>query len=150
MKDGLGPVMIEKIKWNSKYNVGIAEIDFQHQYFLKLINRLAFNHEVLAEKGLIQTHLSELDKYARFHFKSEENIMILVDYPGLTHHIQLHIDLIDKLSYQTFQAAGSTESMSHFIIFLTEWFLNHTVDQDRELGEYIEKVGGDFSGFFDQ
>ncbi|WP_321493646.1 hemerythrin family protein [uncultured Desulfobacter sp.] len=142
--------MIEKINWSSKYDVGITEIDFQHKYFLKLINRLALNHDFFLEKGLVKTHLSELDKYARFHFKSEENIMLLVDYPDLVHHMQLHIELIEQLNYQGFKVIDSTDNMSRFIMFLREWFLNHTVNEDKKLFEYIEKVDGNFSGFFDK
>jgi len=142
--------MVEKINWSLKYNVGIAEIDYQHKYFLKLINRLALNHEFLKETGLIQAHLSELDKYTRFHFKSEENIMNLVGYSDLECHRQLHRDLIDKLSYQSYQAQISTKNMSEFIIFLKDWFLNHTVNQDKKLSEYIKKVDRDFSCFFDK
>nr|WP_319492952.1 bacteriohemerythrin [uncultured Desulfobacter sp.] len=141
--------MVEKIDWNLKYNVGISEIDYQHKYFLKLINRLALNHEFLKENGLIQAHLSELDKYTRFHFKSEENIMNLVCYTDLDYHKQLHRDLIDKLSYQSYQSQISTENMNEFIIFLKEWFLNHTVNEDKKLSEYIKTVDRDFSCFFD-
>ena len=63
------------IEWNSDYLVGVDEIDLQHQYFAKLINRIEAKIPSIAHTDVHSPLLTELIYYARFHFLSEENIM---------------------------------------------------------------------------
>lgn len=59
------------LEWTPEYLTGIDEIDLQHHYFLKLINRIEAK---IASIALDQGHsplLTELGAYARFHCLSE-------------------------------------------------------------------------------
>ena len=77
-------------EWETKFKIGIPDVDFQHQYFLELIKRF---HEKLQngmDSKLINFHLQEIVLYARFHFCSEENIMLLCDFSEYEAHKKLH------------------------------------------------------------
>ena len=85
------------IEWNSDYLTGIDEIDLQHQYFAKLINRIEAKITSIALADSHSPLLTELVYYARFHFLSEENIMAEAGYPALDDHKGLHSELIQRL-----------------------------------------------------
>lgn len=128
-----------QIEWKPVFNIGVEDIDFQHHYFLNLINRLS--HE-LSEADNPDYRLSlvkELNAYAKFHFLSEENMMWQAGYPDLEAHRRLHLQLIDQLSHR--QASlilkPSKRSARAILEFLAEWFLKHTQHEDQLFGGYM-------------
>lgn len=135
------------LKWEDKFLVGIEDVDFQHRYFATLINRLAQrlpdarhcreNHAgrgCTCGQGLIQ----ELTAYAQFHFLSEENIMAELGYPDLVEHHRLHSSLIEQLSVKI-MSFPDFEDGDGLVKFLEEWFINHTVTEDRKIGEFARR-----------
>ncbi|SDU55622.1 bacteriohemerythrin [Desulfobacula phenolica] len=132
--------MLEKIDWKQDYKIGIEEIDFQHQYFTLLINKLIDDLVESKDEYYNCRLLEELSQYASFHFISEENRMIRCNYPFIEDHKDLHRNLISQLNDQInyFKMAKST--IEDIISFLTEWFLHHTVEKDCEFGEYFKET----------
>lgn len=131
--------MSEKIIWKQDYNIGIEEIDHQHQYFSMLINRL--NNELSESKddSYKGRLLEELARYASFHFWSEENIMMRYNYPDIEEHKKSHRELIhianEKINYFIISKTPHEDVIS----FLVEWFLSHTLQADKSFGLFIEK-----------
>ena len=81
------------IDWNQKYDLGVEDIDFQHHFFLNLINRLAKDLLELDNTDYQLSLISELNAYANFHFISEENMMRRANYPELEIHQKHHLDI---------------------------------------------------------
>ena len=131
----------EIIEWQSKYEVGIEDIDFQHHFFLNLINRLASELTGLNDIEYQNALISELNAYARFHFISEENMMFRSGFPGYMNHKNLHLELIDQLSSRANMLAidNSNIESSHIIGFLLNWFFTHTTTIDTEFAAYLKK-----------
>ena len=77
--------------------------------------------------------ISELNAYARFHFISEENIMIKSGYPQLEEHRQHHRDLIQELNTREamLQLQKTDERAEDVVEFLKQWFIGHTIGEDR-------------------
>lgn len=127
------------IEWKSKYNLGIEDIDFQHHFFVNLINRLS--HELkLSNHVEYQTALiRELNAYASFHFISEENMMFRVGYPLLEQHKKHHFELIEQLSNKgnLFRLNPTPEEGQQAINFLVDWFFAHTSKEDRLFADYL-------------
>ena len=125
------------IEWKQDFNVGIEEIDLQHHYFVSLINRLS--HELGDTEDLAYQSrlLTELIQYAQFHFISEENIMYRLGYPELDDHHKLHRDLINTLHVKTGLLRESMVSAAEVIAFLKEWFIGHTLGEDKKLTPYL-------------
>jgi hemerythrin len=130
----------EIIEWQSKYEVGIEDIDFQHHFFLNLINRLAGELTKSDDLEYKSDLISELNAYARFHFISEENMMSRVGFPGYINHKNLHLELIDQLSSRAnmFAIENSNAESVHIIDFLVDWFFFHTNTIDREFAAYLK------------
>lgn len=122
-----------KLLWKPEFDIGIEEIDLQHRYFLRLINRIGDELSTTKpDEPYFDRLLDELFKYAAFHFASEENIMMKYRYPNLDEHRNLHLSLLDQLSWRA--ASGTSQDL---LDFLTDWFLHHTQEADRRIGQFI-------------
>jgi len=124
-------------RWSKKYNINIPEIDFQHQYFLKLIQRLEKRFEIGMSSHLTYRHFNEILAYADFHFQSEENIMILYNYPDILIHQEQHKELLDEIGTTLYYYKLGKKSTAEIIQMLVHWFLDHTVEKDSKFGEFI-------------
>lgn len=123
------------ITWDVKYSVGIERIDLEHKIFLDLIKN--FQKEVfenVSDERLFRLIL-EIEKYAEFHFISEENFMKLINYPKLEQHINLHFDLLEKLNV----AKHSNVNKNDFLNFTVAWFVNHTIQEDKQIYNYCKE-----------
>ncbi len=123
-------------QWSSSFETGIAEIDFQHKYFLELMKR--FNDTTsndLSEK-LCASHLNEIVLYAQFHFCSEENIMQLIEYPAYEDHKLLHIQILDELSKRIKLYEIGAITIFEIATFLVTWFIDHTTKEDIKLAHH--------------
>jgi len=131
----------EPFSWKSEYALGIEDIDFQHHYFLNLINRLSDELRMATDQKRRSALIAELNAYARFHFVSEENIMAKAGYPDLENHRQHHLDLISQLnSREAMLQLEKTDARAEDIVkFLVEWFLSHTTGEDRLFAEFFHR-----------
>jgi len=125
--------------WRKDFELGIAEIDFQHQYFLKLVHRFSDLGEGQVSREKMTRYLDELVYYARFHFCSEENVMQECGYPELPAHKLQHEKLIHDLSVVIDAAEAVDFSTSSISEFLVEWFLTHTVTEDHLIAEFLQQ-----------
>ena len=125
-------------EWKGKYEIGVAEIDFQHRYFLSLINRLRRELEGIDDPEYQQGLMSELMSYAKFHFISEENMMRRDGYPGLEQHHQHHQMLLEQLSTRVarLNITHSPQELHKLMRFLVDWFVHHTLNEDHQYAEY--------------
>lgn len=124
------------LPWSDRLNTGVEEIDLQHRYFVRLINRLAHDLLTTQDERYSRGLLNELCKYATFHFASEENIMHKLGYPEMESHRLHHLQLLDKLS-----SYASGRDVERLLKFLTDWFIDHTVQEDRRIGDFIRNGG---------
>ncbi|WP_319585983.1 hemerythrin family protein [uncultured Desulfobulbus sp.] len=126
-------------EWKECYELGIEDIDLQHHFFFNLINRLA--NELLQAKDVQfrMDLINELNAYAKFHFISEENMMRKYEYPDFLHHRNLHIELIGQLSTKENMLILVDENAEAdaVILFLGEWFQDHTRNIDRKFADYL-------------
>jgi hemerythrin len=115
-------------EWNDSYTVGNEEIDKQHKYLFELGNRLP---EVADEDG-IHHLIMDLFKYTREHFATEEEMMRSIGYPNLDEHIQLHDDLISKLSTISENEFTTDAEIYKFKEFVYLWLSKHILEEDNK------------------
>lgn len=115
--------------WDVKFSIGIRRIDLEHKIFLDLINTLIFEVNENCEKQVILNLIIELEKYAEFHFISEENFMKRINYTSLDHHKNLHYDLLEKLNIEKHKKTLD----DNFIDFVKDWFSTHTTIEDKKI-----------------
>ena len=128
---------MQRITWSTAYELGVEEIDLQHHYFANLINRLARELESTDDRHYQQRLFAELSAYAHFHFSSEENLMYRSGYPQLAEHKKHHDGLIEQLNIQKLMFEQSKVEAESVLEFLRQWFLKHTLGEDREFSGYL-------------
>ncbi len=129
---------MHQVEWKDEYLTGIDEIDLQHKAFVKLINRLNIIHDYSNKKAIAIRLLSEIEKYAQYHFISEENIMFLIKYPEIDRQQQAHAALLDEYLHRMQSYLNDKGTIEDVIRFLEKWFVWHTVEEDRKIGVYVK------------
>ena len=129
------------INWKSEYDLGIEDIDYQHHYFLNLINRLSDELKMATSPSRRSALISELNAYARFHFISEENMMEKANYPELQTHRRHHLELISELNSKEamLQLEKNDQRAEDIVDFLVEWFVGHTTGEDRLFSDFYHQ-----------
>jgi len=126
------------IHWLKKYEIGHKRIDFEHQIFVDLISKIDDAVKLEKDNIYIKGLLKELHAYTTFHFISEENIMYSINYPEYETHKELHYKLLDTYNQKSLEISLKTLDINDFLIFLKDWFVNHTLNEDKKIAQYIE------------
>lgn len=131
---------MHQIDWKDEYLTGIDEIDLQHKTFVKLINRLSIVQNYNNKKAVAVRLLAEIEKYAQYHFVSEENIMFLTKYPAMERQQQAHEALLNEYSYRMQNYLNDKGTIEDVIRFLEGWFARHTVEEDKKISSFVETI----------
>jgi hemerythrin len=128
--------------WSAQLNVGVEEIDAQHQELVNLLN--ALHASISAHQPLDRSRaaLNDLADYTRTHFVVEESLMRVFGYPGFGHHKHIHEALMLQIKQlQQSLDAEHTEISPDQLDFLKVWLIQHISEADKRFGEYLVKVG---------
>lgn len=124
---------LRHIEWSVNKNTGLEIIDDDHKNLVSLFNRCIDVTEGSYNKDRLIEILEELLNYINIHFRREEVIMKICDYPGLSRHKQQHEQLIDSLN-QYIKAFTSGELRAETLLyFLYEWLSLHVFASDGDL-----------------
>lgn len=127
------------IKWDKRFELGNKRIDFEHQVFVDLIKAISLASDENSSREKISRLLIELKKYAEFHFYSEENIMIDVNYPDYETHKSEHRILISTLTDKINLYRIEEIDVDSIIEFIFQWFALHTTQKDLLITKHISK-----------
>lgn len=115
-------------------------IDAEHRIQLDLIDALLTSiredgaHEKIAEV------LDRLDEFSRAHFLSEELLMRLHSYSEFEDHVADHGSMTDLASaLQKDLGQGRTEQLPARAIALRQKFVQHILERDRALEDFLEQ-----------
>lgn len=125
------------VVWKKEYEIGVEEIDFEHQVFVRIIQKIDAAYADNYDKEYIGLLIKELFKYVDFHFISEENSMIFHNYPDYKNHKKEHDSFLNSLA----EIIGVFESefidRIELTALLLNWFVEHTTIIDKKLGNYL-------------
>ena len=111
----------------------IGRCDFE---FLELIKNAALADDAGTNRKRILRLLEEVKKYAEFHFFSEENIMLDIEYPEYELHRQEHTRLLVAYQDHLYNYSVEAIDLSTLVEFLFEWFALHTTHTDKKLAAH--------------
>ncbi len=131
---------MDRIIWDQKFTVGNDRIDFEHKIFLELISIIQEKSDQGISLKDMERNIIELEYYARFHFFSEENIMIDIGYPEYEEHRKHHFNLLEELNTSKHLVLQKKMPVGEFIDFLFTWFRGHTVVEDHKIVEYLNRI----------
>lgn len=135
---------------DSKYRLGIPEIDTQHADISAMVAAL---NEVIAAKDrchLIGPTLKRLRQLLASHFDYEESFMAMVNYDGLHQHRKNHQGVL-KLLDDYFSRPPAAADYAQLGKMMSEKVLGHVMGHDAHMTEavrlYLSKLSPpDFSG----
>ena len=126
------------IKWDPRLRVGIDVIDLEHQMMIMLVRKLDVAIKTHARKQVLVRTVSELVEFTRFHFLSEENLMIESGYPELLAHEKVHSLLMSRLNMIAGRINRDILDPHETIDFLWDWLGAHVMQMDKALAAWLE------------
>jgi hemerythrin len=121
-----------ELEWESEFETENEYVDLQHRFFVDLSNRVGINFRETDDAAYTEKLISELRKYADFHFTSEENIATSCNLQGVIAHHQRHLELLEEFNHHAEDLKKGLITVDQFLGFLTDWFVGHTVYEDQK------------------
>lgn len=128
--------------WKEEYSVNIREIDMQHQKLVALLNDL---YEALKKgEGIdaLGRILSDLVRYTKTHFATEECLMKTHGYPDYLTHKDKHdkmtamvLEYVDKFEAQEIRSPIEISN------FLKDWLKKHILQTDMNYSAFLNGKG---------
>lgn len=135
----------ELIVWSDKLLTGVTEIDEQHRILVNSINEA--NSRLSSEavnSEILEKITKDLLSYALYHFETEEELMQEFNYAQTqgedldTHQRQHREFSATVVSVREGLKAGKLISREDLLTFLNGWLINHILNTDKRLGEFIQ------------
>lgn len=136
---------MSKITWDETFSVHNAELDEQHRKWIAIINEL---HEVLAYGDLdkLQTisaqTLDAMMRYVRYHFSTEEDFMLAINYPEYAGHKKIHDKFYVHIKgLHSDVKEGIKVLNSEIMKTLTNWLQTHILEEDMKYRRFADSRG---------
>lgn len=127
------------VVWKNEYETGIAEIDNQHKRLVEIINSIIEKLHSMKANSILLDILIELIEYSDYHFRSEEKLLIKINYPDYNSHRNEHIIFMEKLTkFGEDYSSGKANVIINVLKFLQSWLNNHILEVDLKYAEYIK------------
>lgn len=125
--------MNANFEWDDRFRLGNDLIDAQHKNLIELANAIPHAEG----KTDILAAVMRVYKYTRTHFSQEEELMRQVGFPRAQEHQRLHDKLISDLNAISSKDLLSEEAILEFKTFVYKWIVDHLMNHDRELVEFM-------------
>lgn len=121
--------------FESRYVLGVADMDETHREFVDLVNRLES-----ASSTTFPALFEELLKHTREHFKSEEALMEQSGFPAIREHKAEHQRVLGELT--RFAGKATSGSLAFGRAYVREqlppWFDLHAKTMDSALAAHLK------------
>lgn len=128
------------IVFDDNHLVGVAKIDEQHQYLVRLVNQLNYEIVQCNESLNVQKLFEELVKFAVFHFETEHKLMMEFGFVEINQHDKEHGLLISQIRALSKQIDQGSELL--MLQTIKDWLLVHILHSDKPLANFIKLRGG--------
>jgi len=130
------------IEWDQAYSVQVPSIDGQHRVLISKIREL---QEAMFEgRGgkVVGPLFAAMNKYTKYHFQYEEQLLKKHGYVELESHQQEHAALIAQLhELEARYASGELTAGTPVLQFLRNWLLDHIGDHDKKYSNFLRRKG---------
>ncbi len=130
------------IEWSNKYSVGVSVMDEEHKGFIGIINKVIAARQRNYSQEEVEEVLSELVKFAKEHFKSEEAYMSKFEYPDYLLHYNEHLNFsLHMIIYNNQVINGEYKIMDELYSYLQEWLVHHIQKTDKKYTKCFNNNG---------
>ncbi|MBF0345350.1 MAG: bacteriohemerythrin [Nitrospirae bacterium] len=132
------------MQWDESFSVNNGLIDNQHQELFKLKNDLLGVMSEGKGKEDIAKVLKFLENYVAKHFKTEEDLMVKHNYPGMELQLKQHKALVNAV--EGYKAKFIKDGPSQSLLLsiqqeLDKWLKHHIKNVDIQLGNFLKTKG---------
>lgn len=132
--------LVKELDAISNYKLNDELLDNEHELFFFLSRRLKHAVNVGKPQDVLINIAHEIQKYAQFHFFSEENYMEEAGFSGLQEHCELHAKLMSDLNEKVFKCVADQVAFKDVAVFIEDWFLQHTLQEDAKFTDYLTQL----------
>jgi hemerythrin len=131
------------IEWEDRMNIGVRELDAEHERLALLINQLFDAMQEGAGRAKLKEILESLIDYTNTHFEHEEYLLEKTGYPNIEAHKKEHLNLRRQIigMKEKYKSKQSDVITIEILTFLKNWLINHTTGSDKKLGPYLNAHG---------
>lgn len=121
------------IRWTAKLELGIEEIDRQHQALIGAVNRIYDSLSAGCERDVLAAIIEELERLTAQHFATEDRLMDAHAYADAAAHKAEHRTMLADVQRYCDECVLGSTSPKVVLGYLEHWFLPHLDDADRRL-----------------
>lgn len=127
------------LRWRDSLALNVPMIDGDHKRLFDLLNRVRFLDLAGEDQQAVADALSELLLYTQTHFRREERLMELGNYPGLVTHRRYHREFTGKVAevMAKFRAGSSAFRVHEVYGMLADWLVDHVLGEDMKLKPFV-------------
>lgn len=130
-QEGSSPVTTDYLTLRENFRTGIDSIDDQHRELIEWYNDIEKAVATDAPQSERVAALQGLVNAARRHFRYEENLLEVNDYPELDRHRDEHTVLLKQIEDWCKRLHDGELNLTRDTMRLVrEWLLDHMVDSD--------------------
>lgn len=130
------------LRWESKYDLGVAEADRQHKKMLDMMNDVHIRSAKSRDNSSIAQALDALIEYTAVHFHWEEELFDGYGYPKSEQHKNDHKKLLNELrDHQKKIQVGDKGQIDAEMLKLNDWLVKHILHADSDYASYIANKG---------
>lgn len=120
------------------YKTGVLWQDLQHKELIGLLERLSNPNPQDSSPSIYTYSVAFLVMYTSQHFSLEEGYMEAYTYPDRELHQSLHKEFLVRLKeFRSKYPSYSPEAADILLKNILNWILNHILENDQKLGEFI-------------
>lgn len=123
------------LEWTTDLDVGVANMNDEHQKLIELMNRFAELADAGASRAQATAALDALGKYTMEHFRDEEAMMARMRFPELDKHKLIHQALLRQFGEHA-DNFGRTGQHQELLMFLKVWLKSHIKGVDTKYGKH--------------
>jgi hemerythrin-like metal-binding protein len=132
-------LLLPLIEWNIAFSVGVQKLDEQHKKFFSITNSLFDAMQGAQDQEVVGSVLKELKQYVEYHFKAEESLMKMYNYPDIYSHKQEHEDALHKVNKFILDYERGIQTVDiELLKFLSDWIQSHILQVDRKYIPYVQ------------
>jgi hemerythrin-like metal-binding protein len=123
---------------NSRHVLGFPEMDTQHDYCYRLFDALK-PVAALNDRAKLGKLLREIEMYLMFHFKCEEHLMRMYEFPGFAVHEGDHEQVGNRFVRFLDDFDAEALNPAALFAFLCGWLMEHSLSCDTQYVDWIQK-----------
>jgi len=135
-KKNFGWGQFNMLVWNENCIIGIDLIDAQHKHLFEICNHaytLLKSDQQIDKYNDVSLIVEDLRNYTKYHFKSEEDYMLSINYPGYEDQKKEHNDFVKELDSINLTNIDKDHQnqLEDLFGFIFTWILDHILKEDK-------------------